>query len=115
LAVNDLIAIVVVLILAIFGVFILPAWMIKRNARKVIAIFQQNNAIGIKNAKTALELGINRRSLLQNIGRLRDYKPKALEFLIQAGVVSVTEDEKLYITEQSLANITWLKQDYTQY
>ena len=89
--------------------------MIKRNTRKVISIFQQKNAVGIKNAKTADELGLTPKPFFQRMTSTRDYKPKALELLVQASVVCLTEDGKLYITDQSLAKATWLKQEYRQY
>jgi hypothetical protein len=111
----DILLILLLIMMIIFSIFFMPAWMIRRNTSKVIAIFRKKNAIGIKNAKTASELGITPRSFLENFGRLRDYKPKVLEFLIRSNVVNVTEDGKLYITDESLANITWLKREYTQY
>jgi hypothetical protein len=111
----DILLVLLLFLIMISSIIFLPAWMIRRNTRKVIAIFRKNNAIDIKNAKTASELGITPRSFLENIGRLRDYKPKVLELLIKNNVVNVTEEGKLYITDESVANITWLKREYTQY
>jgi hypothetical protein len=101
-------------ILALLALLWIPAWMIKRNASEVIRIFHRKNAIGIQNAKTKEELGLEPMSILQPLiqGKIfsrRNWKPKALDLLIQTNVVLMTEDGKLYITEASLASATWLK------
>ncbi len=83
--------------------------MIKRNTREVVRIFQKENAIGIQNARTIEELGLKPKSMLQRMLSGQDWKPKALNLLIQTNVVLMTEDGKLYITEGSLASATWLK------
>jgi hypothetical protein len=106
---SDVLIVIALIILGIVIWLFVPAWIIKRNTRKVIKIFRQKNAIGMQNAKSVYELGLNPPSLAKRIMSLRDYKPKALEFLIQVNVVFTTEDGKLYITEQSLVNATWLK------
>jgi len=100
-------------ILAIVAWFWIPQWMIKRNARKVIRIFRENNAIGIQNAKTMEELGIERHPMLKKMqqGKIfsrRDWKPAALDLLIQSNIVMITEEGKLYVTEASLADAAWL-------
>ncbi len=105
----DILIVILLIILGIATWLFVPAWIIKRNTHKVIKIFRQKNAVGMQNAKTVYELGLNPPSLAKRLMSMRDYKPKALEFLIQLNVVSMTEDGKLYITEQSVANATWLK------
>ena len=110
---RDIMFILVIGILALIAWFWIPQWLIKRNARKVVRIFREKNAIGIQNAKTVEELGIERHPLLKKIqqGKIfsrRDWKPAALDFLIQSNIVMITEDGKLYITEVSLADVPWL-------
>lgn len=110
---QDVLFILAAGILLLLAFLWIPQWMIKRNARKVIRIFRENNAIGIQNAKTMEELGIRQHSMLKTFqprelfGR-RDWKTAALDFLIQSNVVMVTEEGKLYITETSLADAPWL-------
>jgi hypothetical protein len=41
--------------------------------------------------------------MLERMMRRRDYKPQALDALMQMGVVKVTEDGKLYLSEEKLA------------
>ena len=96
-------------ILALSASLLMSTWIAKRNVYKVIDIFQENNAIGIHNAKTIEELGLQPKSMLKRMFSRRDWKPKALDLLIQNNVVLMTEDGKLYITEVSLASATGLK------
>lgn len=111
--VRDVMIILAFGILTLIAFFWIPQWMIKRNARKVIRIFREKNAIGIQNAKTIEELGIERHPMMKKVqqGKIfsrRDWKPAALDLLIQSNVVMITEEGKLYITEASLADATWL-------
>lgn len=107
--VQDVFLIVVAIILAMGVWLFVPGWMIRRAIPKVIKIFRQKNAVGIQNAKTLQELGLAPKPMLERMMSRRDYKPKALDFLVQARVVQVTEDNKLYITEESVASAKWLK------
>lgn len=43
--------------------------------------------------------------MLERMMRRRDYKPQALDALMQIGVVKVTEDGKLYLSEEKLAEL----------
>lgn len=99
------IALVLFLIIWLFAI----SWMVRRNVPKVIDIFRKKNAIGILNAKTLQELGLQPPTFLQRLIHRRDYKPQALDLLVQTNVVFTTEDHKLYITEESVAAATWLK------
>jgi len=107
--VTDALFIFGLVILAILAWLFIPVWMIRRSIPKVIKIFQKRNAIGIQNAKTVEELGLQPKSMWQRMFSRRDYKPKALQLLIQLNVVQMTEDGKVYITDDSLASATWLK------
>ncbi len=47
------------------------------------------------------ELGLQARSFLQFRG-LRDYKPSDLEYLMKNNIVLMTEDQRLYLSEEAL-------------
>ncbi len=106
---QDVLFIIAIMIVGALVWLFVPGWMIRRDMPKVINIFRKKNAVGIRNAKTPEELGLAPKPMLQRVMSRRDYKPKALEFLIQAKVVLMTEDNKLYITEETVANAKWLK------
>lgn len=99
---TDILFVIALGILALLAWFFVPAWMIKRNIPKVIGIFREKHAIGIQNAKTVEELGLKQKAILERMLSRRDWKPKALDLLIQTQIVLITEDGKLYITEESL-------------
>ena len=85
------------------AVFVIPRWLTRRAAHQVIKIFRENNAIDKKNAKTADELGLTPPGVLERMMRRRDYKPYALNALISAEIIQRTEDGKLYLSEEKLA------------
>jgi hypothetical protein len=84
-------------------VFVIPRWLIRRAARQVIKIFRAQNATESKNARTIDELGLRPLGVMERMMRRRDYKPQALDALVQMGVVKVTEDGKLYLSEEKLS------------
>lgn len=74
----------------------------RRATFKVIEIFRQHNALGINDAKTVEELGLEKPDFVQRVMRGRDFKQYALQILIKRGVIYVTEDGRLYMVEEKL-------------
>jgi len=101
----------IILLLVILGLamFVIPQWRLKRAIPQVIRMFRDNNAVGIKNAKTEGELGFKQRSFLEGMFRPRDYKPHALTTLIRAEIIQMTEDGKLYLLEEKLIDSRFYK------
>jgi hypothetical protein len=95
--------IILLIILALAALFFIPRWLIRRAARQVIKIFRAHSATDSKNARTIDELGLRPPGMLERMMRRRDYKPQALDALMQMGVVKVTEDGRLYLSEEKLA------------
>jgi len=58
--------------------------------------------VGIKNAKTEEELGFRQQSIMKRILTRRDYKPYALTTLIKAEIIRMTDDGRLYLSEEKL-------------
>ena len=100
---SDIGIVIILILVALAALFFLPQLMIKRAIGQVIKIFRQHNAIGIKNAKTIDELGLRPATFFNRMMKPRDYRPRALQALISAGIVQGTEDGKLYLSEDSLA------------
>ncbi len=97
---NETLLIVLLIIIGIAAVFVIPQWLIKRSIPKVIKIFREKNAVSIKNAKTAEELGFRSRGMLERLFTRRDYKQYALRALVQGGIIQMTETGKLYLSEE---------------
>jgi len=89
--------------LLLLGLFFIPRWLVKHAARQVIKIFRAHNATDSKTARTVDELGLRPLGMLERMMRRRDYKPQALTALMQAGIVKTTEDGKVYLSEDKLA------------
>ena len=99
---NDWIIIALLFIVLLFALFVIPQFMMKRAVRAVIRIFRDNHATGIKEAKTAEELGLQPKRLVERMMKPRDYKPRALQLLMSQEIVQMTEDGKLYLMEEKL-------------
>jgi hypothetical protein len=70
-----------------------------------VAIFERNNALDARSAKTIDELGLSPRTFLEGIGRIRDFKPYALQALMNAGVIKQTDGGRLYLSQDKLDTI----------
>jgi hypothetical protein len=86
------------------ALFLIPGWLLRRAVRQVIKIFRQHNAIDATTAKSDSELGLSPQPFRKRLMHTRDYKPYALTVMMRAGVVLLTDDEKLYLSEEKLAN-----------
>lgn len=99
---------VLIILFVVGGVGIalfLSARMTKRAVGQVIAIFQKYNAIGVQQAKTVGEMGLTPPSLMDRFTRMRDYKHNALTILMKADIVQTTEEGKLFISAEKLAEL----------
>jgi len=99
---SNVLIIVVLIILMILALFVIPQWRVSRSIREVIRIFRAQNAVSSKTARTIDELGLRPRGIMEGMLRGRDYKPHALQSMIKAEIIQVTEDGKLYLSEDKL-------------
>ena len=76
-----------------------------RAVKQVVAIFERNNALDAMSAKTIDELRLRPPTFLQGLGRMRDFKPYALQILMNAEVVCQTDGGRLYLLRDKLAAI----------
>lgn len=107
--VTDGLFIAGLIIVALAAWLFVPTYMMKRAMPKVIEVFRRSNAVGILNAKTLDELGLGRKAIWKRMMGRRDYKPRAMDFLVQVGIIQMTDDSKVYLSEADLAKATWLK------
>jgi hypothetical protein len=87
------------LTLMVVGALWLSAYLTKRAVHQVIGAFCGNNALAFREAKSRDDLGLTPPNLVQRLTHFRDYKPFALKFLIDRDIVHVTQDGKLYLTD----------------
>jgi hypothetical protein len=77
----------------------------KRAVNQVVAIFERKSALDLRSAKTIDELGLRPPTFLEGMMRMRDFKPYALQMLLQAGVVCQTDGGRLYLLQDKLAAV----------
>lgn len=95
-------------LLLVVGVFFL-LWMglmylyTQRAIKKVVRIFREQEALDRSSAKTVQELGIKKQTPLERMYKMPDHTYRTMEFLVLKDVIKVTGEEKLYLSEDSLA------------
>jgi len=94
--------IVLLIIIFLVVIVVLPMMLNKRAVTQVIQIFRNHGALNPESAKTLQELKLTKPTFKDRMMRFRDYKPAAVESLIQVGVVQGTEDGRLYLLEEKL-------------
>ena len=98
---SDIALVVILVVVLLLISLVVPQLLVRRAIPSVIRIFRQYNAVGIKNAKAIDELGLAPKGMFGGSIR-RDYKPRALDVLIRAEIVQMTEDGKVYLSEEKL-------------
>jgi hypothetical protein len=88
--------------IAFLAILYIPVIMTKRAMVKIIKIFCRHNAVEVRTAKTIDELGLRPPDFFQKLIKPRDYKPYALQILKKTGIVTLTDDGKLYMLENKL-------------
>lgn len=81
---------------------VLNLFITKRAMRQVLRILKYYGATDEDGAKTPAELGLNPPSFFERFMRLRDHKPKTLKLLVNLDIVQITEDGRIYLSEEKL-------------
>lgn len=85
------------------GVFVLPAFRLKRAILQVIRIFTREQSFCFNNSKTVNELGLAPPPIWDRLFKMRDFKPFAVQVLIRAGVIHLSDDGKMCMRENKAA------------
>ena len=95
---------VLLILLFLALLIVIPLIMNKRAVIQVVKRLRQVQALDDDSAKTVDELGLRPPSFRERLFRFRDYKPGALQGLVQVGIVQMTEDGRVYLSEENLKN-----------
>ena len=98
----SVLSVVMLVVVVLGGTFFLRTVFTRRAIFKVVKIFYQHHALGMNEAKTLHELGLERPDFLQRMMKARDYKQYALEILLKRGIINMNEDGRLYMVEEKL-------------
>ncbi len=99
---KSILAPILIFALMIAALLFIPRFMIKRAIKQTIAIFRHFGAFRPEKAMTRGELGLNPPDFMARITSLRDYKPTAMQILMNEGVIVSTEEGRLYMDERKL-------------
>jgi hypothetical protein len=99
---RSLVLFILVILLLLVLAFAGSSFLMRRALKQVVKMFRDGGALSPETAKFAADLGIRQKGILEIRG-LRDYKPSALQFLIRQEVVIVTDDGRVYLSEQKLS------------
>jgi hypothetical protein len=97
-----IILVFIVMVIALVGSLYIRTFLTRRAILKVIEIFYQHHALGMKGAKARHELGLERPDFLQRMMKPRDYKQYALQILIKREIILEDEEGRLYLVEERL-------------
>ena len=106
---TELKAIIVIalFVISILAVVFVSRFMINRAIRSVILLFRQYDAVTVRSARTIDELGLKPKSMAGMLLRPRDYKLTTLQILMNASIIQMTEDGRLYLAEDQLETSRW--------
>lgn len=100
---NDVLIIAIIILVGLAAIFFIPQLLVRRAIGKVIIIFRKQNVTSPQTAKTLEELRLAPKDYIMRMMSLRDYKPQALDLLINHKIIITTENDRLYLSEQALA------------
>ena len=100
---NETLFIIVIILLMIITWLLLPQLLYRRAINNVVKVFTKYNCFSSETAKTPRDLGLAQRGWIQNLGRTRDYKPRALQMLIDYEIVRKTADDRVYLDKVKAA------------
>ena len=104
---SGILFIILLVILFILSVIFIPYWLTMRAIPNVVKAFRKNNAVGARNALDIEELGLRPKSIFRRMLTRRDYSQQALQFLIRADVVDITEEGKFFLNDEKLMLSKW--------
>ncbi len=99
----------ILLLIGAILVLLIPSTMLKLAVSVVVKEFRRQNAVSPENTISKTDLGIMPQTGINRFVNRRDYKAQALQALIQAEIVQVTEEGRLYLLEEKLESTRWAK------
>ncbi len=99
---KNALIILVLLILTFVDLFVLPVIMTRVALNRVIKILRRQDALNPTSARTPQDLGLAPPGFFDRMMKPRDYKPQALQYLKEAGIVHSTVDGRLYLSQTTL-------------
>lgn len=99
---SETLYIIIIIALLLLAIIVLPNVLTKRAMRLVIKTFRDNNALSNRTAKSIKQLKLEPRSFLMNMIMPRDYKQRAMQYLMKANIIRTTDDGRVYLSQETL-------------
>ena len=96
-------SLILLAVLVIVIVFILPQLFLRMAISSVIRSFREKRAVTPETARSLDELGLRPKNMLKAVFSGKQYKGTALMVLRNAQIIELTEDRKLYLSEENLS------------
>lgn len=99
-----LILIVIFIGFVVLYTVFLPRLLITSAVKNVIKTFIKQEAVSTQNAKTTEELDIKLQNsnMLDNLLKVKDYRPDALQILLDVDIVVKTDNDHFYLVKDKL-------------
>jgi hypothetical protein len=99
---DGTVTLVLILLVLVVGSFFLSRHLARKAVRDLIKAFARVQALDPDSAVTQAEVGVVPRGLFNPRMGLRDYRPAALRLLMQADIVQLTSDGRVYLSVAAL-------------
>lgn len=94
---------ILAIVITLLALIVIPQFLIRSAVRQVIRNFRKYDAVSRDKAKTLDELGYGSPDLLQRLLTIkRDYNVPAVSVLMRMGIVQMTDDKKVFLSEEDL-------------
>ena len=99
---NNVLVIIAVVILLLAWIIVGPNWLIFRAMKKVVKALKKRNSWDQASASFAEQIGVKKEPLYISMFKARDYRPRALQQLVELQIVIQTPEGKFFLNKVKL-------------
>jgi hypothetical protein len=100
--VNNVLVIIIAVLVLLAGIILVPNWLIFRAMKKVVSALKNRNSWNQVSASWAEQIGIKKEPLWNSMFKVRDYRPRALQQLIELQIIIQTPEGKFFLNKNKL-------------
>jgi hypothetical protein len=100
--VNNVLVIILIVVVLIVWIIFGPNWLIYRAMKKVVKALKKRNSWDQASSSWAEQIGIKKEPLWSAMFKARDYRPRALQQLVQLEIIIQTPEGKYFLNRAKL-------------
>jgi hypothetical protein len=100
--VNNVLVIILVVVVFLAWIILGPNWLIYRAMKKVVRALKERNSWNQASASWAEQIGIKKEPLWNSMFKVRDYRPRALQQLVELQIIVQTPEGKFFLNKNKL-------------